>query len=61
MIREWLRIAVGIGLIVAGVWGITDFTVPQPWADIARAVAVIVLALYHRAAGRAESNRENNW
>ena len=47
-VKKWLSIAIGIALIVAGVFGVTEYTLPAGWAVIVQAIATLVLALLQR-------------
>jgi len=47
-IKNILKIVVGAALVVSSVWGVTDFTLDPSTAEIVRAVAVLLLVLYHR-------------
>ena len=47
-VKNILRIVVGAAIVVGSVWGVTDFTLDQSTAEVVRAVAVLLLVLYHR-------------
>lgn len=51
-LKEYLKVVVGVGLIVAAVWGVSDFTLPPDLAELVRAAATIVLVLWGRFARR---------
>lgn len=47
-LKEGVRIVAGVALILAAVWGVTDFTLDARTAELVRAVAALVLALWNR-------------
>ena len=47
-VKNILRVVVGAAIVVGSVWGVTDFTLDQSTAEVVRAVAVLLLVLYHR-------------
>ncbi len=53
-LKELLKKVVGIAVLVAAVWGITDYTLDEQTASLVQAIATIVLILYNRYKGRSE-------
>ena len=47
-IKNFLKVVGGAVLVLGSVWGVTDFTLDPSTAEIVRAVAVLLLVLYHR-------------
>lgn len=47
--KEWLKITIGVLVIIAGAFGITDFTLPEPWNTFVKALVAILLALWQRS------------
>lgn len=48
VVKKWIGIAAGIILIVAAVFGVTEFTLPAGWATVVQAIAALLLALLQR-------------
>jgi len=46
--KDVLKIVVGAGLIVGAVWGITDYALDEWTAELVRALATVMLVLWHR-------------
>ncbi len=47
-VKAWLKVAVGVAVVVAGVFGITDYALPREQATLVQAVALILYTLLQR-------------
>lgn len=54
--RELIKLVAGVAVLVAAVWGITDYTLDPQTAALVQALATIALILYHRYKGRSEGS-----